>query len=137
MISFAFTIDQIRSAPPEVRRWIETEIIGALRDAASPRPEPAQSPELAACSPEEAAALFELIRNDFATAQVFLEFGRQPPLPGSPRSLHAFAIGEFKRKLRVPDDRLADCFAILNRGFMRVRNDPEAVLLGFDRANHV
>ena len=137
MISFAFTMDQIHAAPPEVRRWFEAEIIGALRHAASPRPEPAHSPELAAGTPDEALALFELIRNDFVTAQVLLEFGREPPLPDSPRPLHAFAIGEFKRKLRLSDDRLADCFGILSQGFMRVRNDPEAVLLGFDSANHV
>jgi len=137
VISFAFTMDQIRSAPPEIRSWFEAEIIAALRDAASPRPEPAHSSELAVCSPDEALAVFELIRNDFATAQVFLEFGREPPLPNSPRPLHAFGIGEFKRKLRLSDDRLADCFEAINQRFMRLRNDTVAVLLGFDQANHV
>ena len=137
MISFAFTADQIRSAPPEVQRWFETEIIGALRNAAGTRPEPAHSPELAPCTADEALALFELVQNDFATAQVLLEFGRELPLPDSPRPLHAFGIGEFKRKLRLSDDRLADCFGTINHAFMRVRNDPEAVLLGFDSSNHV
>jgi hypothetical protein len=137
VISFAFTADQIRSAPPEVRRWFEAEIVGALSHAASPRPEPAHSPELAACTPEQALALFELIQADFAAVQVFLEFGREPPLADSPRPLHAFGIGDFKRKLRLSDHRLADCFGIIGQAFTRVRNDPEAVLLGFDQANHV
>jgi hypothetical protein len=137
VISFAFTVDQIRSAPPEIRKWFETEIINALRDAASPRPETVHSSELAVCSPDEALAVFEFFRNDFATAQVFLEFGREPPLPNSPRPLHAFAIGEFKRKLRLSDDRLADCFAVINRRFIRLRSEPDAVLLGFDQAGHV
>ena len=92
---------------------------------------------MAVCSPDEALAVFEFIRNDFATAQVFLEFGREPPLPNSPRPLHAFGIGEFKRKLRLSDDRLADCFEAINQRFMRLRNDTVAVLLGFDQANHV
>jgi hypothetical protein len=137
MISFAFTTDRIRSAPPEVRRWLEAEILGALREAAGPRPEPAHAPELAACTPQEALALFEAIRNDFATAQVFLELGREPPLPNSPPPLHVLAIGEFQRKLRLSDDRLVACFAALNHAFMRLRNDPEAVLLGFDDSSHV
>ena len=137
MISFAFTVDQIRSAPPDVRRWIEAEIISALRDAATPQPEPAHSSEFAVCTPDEALAVFEFIQKDFAAAQVFLEFGREPPLSNSPRPLHAFAIGEFKRKLRLSDDRLADCFATINRVLMRFRNDPEAVVLGFDSSNHV
>jgi hypothetical protein len=137
VLSFAFTVDQIRSAPPEIRRWFEAEIVGALRAAASPRPEPAHASQLADCSPEETLALFDLVQSDFATAQVFLEFGREPPLPDSPPPLHAFGIGDFKRKLRLSDDRLADCFGTINRAFMRVRNNPEAVLLGFDQANHV
>lgn len=58
-------------------------------------------------------------------------------MPNSPSPLHAFGIGDFKRKLRLSDDRLADCFGAINRAFMRFRNDPEAVLLGFDRSNHV
>jgi len=137
MTNFVFTADQIKSAPPEVRRWFESEIVGALREMAGQRPEPAHSAALAACTPEEALAVFELIQRDFATAQVFLEFGREPPLPNSPRPLHAFNIGEFKRKLRVPDDRLADCFGAINQSFMRIRDDAEAALLGFDQANHV
>ncbi len=137
MISFVFTVDQIRSAPPEVRRWCEAEIIGALRHMESPQPEPAHGPELAACTPPEALALFELVQSDFAAVQVLLEFGREPPLANSPVPLHAFGIGDFKRKLRLSDDRLADCFGTINRAFMRVRNDPEAVLLGFDNSNHV
>ena len=82
MISFAVTVDQIRSAPPEVRRWLEAEIVGALREAASSRPEPAHSPELAACSPDEALALFDLVQNDFAAAQVLLEFGARTATAG-------------------------------------------------------
>ena len=137
MISFAFTVDQIRSAPPEVRRWIETAIISALREVATPQPQPAHSSELASCTPDEALALFELVRSDFAAAQVLFEFAREPPLPNSPRPLHAFGIGEFKRKLRLSDDRLADCFGTISQAFTQVRNDAEAVLLGFDASNHV
>ncbi|MGA8757738.1 MAG: hypothetical protein WB611_15645 [Stellaceae bacterium] len=30
MTSFTFSLEQLRSAPPEVRRWIETEIAAAV-----------------------------------------------------------------------------------------------------------
>lgn len=137
MISFAFTADQIRAAPPEVWRWLETEIVRALREAAGARPEPAHANELAACADDEALATFDLLQRDFTTAHVFLEFGRETPLPNSPRPLHAFAIAEFRRKLRLTDDGLAACFAAINQVFMQVRNDPDSVLLGLDRSDHV
>jgi hypothetical protein len=137
MISFTLTVEQIRSAPPEVRRWIEQEIAVAFRALAVAAPVPVQSPELAACTPEEALRVFELIRHDFAATQVFLELGREPPIGHSAPALHALGIGELKRHLRLGDDQLANCFQVINRSFMQVRNDPEAALFGFDRANHV
>jgi hypothetical protein len=72
----------------------------------------------------------------FATTQVFLELGRELPI-SSATPLRALGIGEIKRHLRLGDDRLADCFRVINRSFVQVRNDPEAVLFGFDQANHV
>lgn len=96
-----------------------------------------QTPELAACTPEEALRVFELIRYDFAAAQVFLELGREPPIGHGDPVLHALNIGDLKRHLRLGDDRLADCLQVINRSFMQVRNDPEAALFGFDQANHV
>ena len=58
MTSFSFTPEQIKSAPPEVRRWFENEIATLLRELAGQRPQPAHSPELAACTTEETEALF-------------------------------------------------------------------------------
>jgi hypothetical protein len=134
--SFTFTPEQIKSAPPEVRLWFEHEIAAAYRSLPAPAPVPVHSPELAACTPAEALRVFELIRSDFATTQVFLELGREPPIANA-APLHALGIGDIKRHLRLGDDRLADCFGIINRSFIQVRNDPEVALFGFDQANHV
>ncbi len=137
MASFNFTVEQIRSAPPEVRRWVEQEITAAFRELASQRPAPPQAPDLASCTPEEALAIFQAIRRDFAAVQVFLELGREPAIGSSPAPLHALSIGEIKRNLRLGDDRLAGCFGAIGNTFAQLRNDPEAVLFGFDQANHV
>jgi hypothetical protein len=127
--SFTFTAEQIRSAPSEVRLWFEHEIAANFRSLTTTAPAPAHSSELA-------VRVFELIRNDFATTQVFLELGREPPIPNA-APLHALGIGEIKRHLRLGDDRLADCFSVIKRSFMQVRNDPDVALFGFDQANHV
>lgn len=137
MTSFSFTAEQIKSAPAEVRRWFEKEITAEFRELAAPHPEPTHAPELAACTAEEALAVFDAIRDDFAAAQVFLELGREPPIGNSPAPLHALSIADIKRNLRLGDDRLADAFGVIGRTFMRLRNDPAAALFGFDQANHI
>ena len=52
--SFTFSAEQLGSAPPAVRQWIETEIAAALRLLIAGHQEPGHSVEVAACSPEEA-----------------------------------------------------------------------------------
>lgn len=136
MTSFTFTAEQIRSAPAEVRLWLENEIAAALRALVAQAP-PGHEAELAACTPEEAARIFAAIRDDFAASQVFLELGREPPVANSPPPLCALGIGEMKRRLGLGDDRLADCFRAVNQAFHEVRNDPAAALFGFDEANHL
>jgi hypothetical protein len=82
MTSFTFTAEQIRSAPAEVRRWFENEIATAFA-LAGQQHAPTHAAELAACTPQEALRLFELIKEDFAATQVFLELARQTPITSS------------------------------------------------------
>jgi hypothetical protein len=137
MTGFTFTAEQIRSAPPEVRLWVENEIANAFRALANQSPAPEHSAELAACTSEEALQVFELIRGDFATTQVFVELARQDSVARSAAPLHALSIDELKRRLRFSDDRLVDGLRLINLAFQQVRNDPAAPLFGFDQANHV
>jgi len=137
--SFTFSAEQIRSAPPEVRQWIENDVVATLHALAEPphRPSPAHSAELAACTPEEALLMFEAIRGDFATTQVFLELAREAPIGRSNPPLHALNLGDMMRHTRLTDGRLLECFRAINQVFQEIRKDPEAALFGFDEANHV
>jgi hypothetical protein len=42
MTGFSFSLEQLRSAPPEVRRWAEREIAASLAQIASPARQPAR-----------------------------------------------------------------------------------------------
>jgi hypothetical protein len=139
MTSFTFTAEQIRSAPPEVRRWIENQIIAALAQARPEHmPEPAHAAALSACSFEEAAQVLELIKGNFLLTQVFFELGREMPGSRAAAPMHALDVGDLLRHTRVPDgDRLADCLTAINQAFQQVRSDPEASLFGFDERGHV
>lgn len=136
MTSFTFSVEQVRSAPPEVRRWMQDEIAAALLAVAKAGPEAGEhTAALAACRPEEALGVFEMIRGDFAAAQVFLELALAAPVADS--NLYALEIGPILRRTQLSEDRLLDCFGMISEVFQQLRHDPAAALLGFDQSNHV
>jgi hypothetical protein len=140
MTSFTFSLEQLKAAPPEVRRWIEHEIGAALDvlgrlDQGSSH---AHDASLAACTTEEALQMFEAIKDNFLLSQVFFELAREAPAGRAAPPLHALNIADMLRHTRLPDgDRLADCLTAINQMFQRARNDPEAALFGFDQFGHV
>ena len=140
MISFSFTLDQVKSAPPEVRRWIEREAAAVLADLN--RPEPVAShphaAALAACTPEEAAEVYEQIKGNFLLSQVFFELARETPGNRGGPPLHALSVADMLRHTRLTDgDLLVDCLSAITQAFRTVRNDLEVSLFGFDQYGQV
>ena len=140
MISFTFSLEQLKAAPSEVRRWVEHEIGAArgLLGRLDHDPSQVHSAALAACTPEEALQIFELIKDNFLLSQVFFELARETTAGRTAPPLHALNISELLRHTRLSDgDGLADCFTAINQVFQAVRNDREAALFGFDQYGHV
>jgi len=136
---FTFTVEDLKSAPVEVRRWLagrmESEL-SALRSAAPVSP-PVPAPALATCTLEEAAGMFELLKGDFAATHVLLELARDEPGSNPAAPLHAVNIGTLMRNTRLDDHRLVSCLRTITHAFQEVRGDPQATLFGFDQANHI
>ena len=108
-----------------MRRWAEHEIGVALGALGRLDHDPSQvhSAALAACTPEEALQIFELIKDNFLLSQVFFELARETPAGSAAPPLHALKIGDLLRHTRLSDgDRLADCFTAINQVFQTVRN---------------
>jgi hypothetical protein len=139
MTGFTFSLEQLRSAPPEVRRWAEREIAASLALIAGQHPAaPVHAPALAACMPDEAAQLFEFIKGDFLLSQIFFELGRESLDVHGAAPLHVVSIGELLRHTRLGRvERLGEYFGAINQAFRAIRNDPEATLFGFDQQGHV
>jgi hypothetical protein len=140
MTSFTLSVEQVRSAPPEVRRWIEREVTAALAAVNRSEHDPSQvhAAALAACTPQEASQLFEMIKGNFLLSQVFFELARDIPNSHGAAPLHPLSIPDILRHSRLGDgDRLVDCFTAINQVFQTIRNDPEATLFGFDQQGHV
>lgn len=139
MTSFTFSLEEVRSAPPEVRHWIEHELTVALAALNRYDHNPSHlAPALAACTPEEAAQLFELIKGNFLLSQVFFELARDLPNSHAAAPLHPLSVADVLRHTRLSDSgQLADCLTGINQAFQAIRNDPGATLFGFDRSGHV
>jgi hypothetical protein len=140
MTSFTFSLDQVKSAPPEVRRWIEHEVTAALAVLSQSERDPSQlhAAALAACTPQEAAETYELIKGNFLLSQVFFELAREMPGSRGAGPLLALGLADMLRHTRLADgDRLVECFTAINQAFQAVRNDPEASLFGFDQYGQV
>jgi hypothetical protein len=140
MTNFTFSLEQVRSAPPEVRRWIEREVTAGLAALNRAEHDPSQlhAAALAACTPHEAAEVYELIKGNFLLSQVFFELARETPGNHGAGPLHALGLGDMLRHTRLADgDRLVDCFNVINQAFRTIRNDPDASLFGFDQYGQV
>lgn len=140
MIGFSFSPEQLRSAPAEVRRWAEREIAAGLAQiAGSPGDAaPVHAPTLAACMPDEAAQIFDLVKGDFLLSQVFFDLGHESPLAHGTPPLHAVGVDDVLRHTRIAGvDRLGQYFGAIDQAFRAIRNDPEATLFAFDQQGGV
>jgi len=132
MVGITLSPDQIRQAPPEVRRWIA----GAL---GLYQPTPALQPpkhHLTSCTLEEARAVLSLIQGFLPVVGVFFELGREP-VAVSPQGLRAIRLDDMARhaKLREPEQIMA-CLVAIDEALQRVRGEPTAVLTALDGAGH-
>ena len=75
MAGITLSMDDIKAAPSEVRRWLEHEVARALGSQAVPAPAPAQS--LVGCSIEETRDMLALVQGMLPVVSVFFELGRE------------------------------------------------------------
>ena len=140
MTSFTFTAEQLRLAPPEVRRWAVQEIAQALAAAERPSHDPSQvrAAALASCTAEEALHVFTIIRSNFVITQVFFELARDAAPGVRVPPLHPLNTGDILRHTRLAHgDGLLECFNVINEAFRQIRGAAEATLFGFDSHGHV
>jgi hypothetical protein len=97
-----------------------------------------QASGLVACSIEEAVAIFNLLSNDVLAAQVFFELGRDSADSRIAPPLHAFAIADILRHVRLTDSgQLTHALALINGAFQHLRASQAVSLFAVDRAGHI
>ncbi len=109
MVGFVLTEEHVREAPPAVRAWLRAHVAATLGGEAPAGDQ--QSTSLAPLSPEEAVAVFQLIRHDMAATQVFLDLGRDsPPGLAHPQGLHRVLLADLAHAARLErPEQLGPC----------------------------
>lgn len=140
MISFTFSAEQVKSAPPEVRLWMENEIAKALAFQTHAQHDASKMlvNELAVCAIDELVQLFNLISGNFLVTQVFFELARETPPTRNIPSLHALDLSDMQRHAQLADGhRLIECLNVINEALQKLRNDPDASLFAGDESGHI
>jgi hypothetical protein len=138
MIGITLTTDQIRNAPPDVRRWIEHEVLAALGLAADApvNAAPPQAAHLAAASVEDAASVLSHIQGLMPAMNVFFEFGRPGISIGQPPVM-TFRLIDILHHTRLQNiEQVMACLEMINGAFAQVHRDPSARFCGFDNEGH-
>jgi len=138
MIGITLTTDQIRTAPTDVRQWIEHQVIASLglggaAPVAAEQPHPSH---LAACSEDDAAAVLAQIQGFLPAVNVFFEFGRAGISYGQPPVM-AFRLLDILHHTRLRDvEQVIACLDVINQAVTAVQRDPAARFCGFDNQGH-
>jgi hypothetical protein len=130
MVGVTLSPEQIRNAPPEVRRWLEQELLASF-GLQQPATE-AGVPQLASCDVEEAAAILSLIQGMLPVVNVFFELGREG-ISVAGEGLTAFRVTDILRHTRLqgPDQVIA-CLDAISAAARRIRGDAHAAFYGLD-----
>ena len=134
MIGITLTTEQIRNAPPDVRRWIEHEVIASLGLAADApvKTAPPQAAHLVAASVEEAASVLSHIQGLMPAMNVLFEFGRPGISIGLPPVM-TFRLIDILHHTRLQNiEQVMECLEMINQAFAHDRRDPSARFCGFD-----
>jgi hypothetical protein len=126
------SFEEIRKAPPEVRRWIEQEIAASLGPQEQPTAARQKTPQIAACSREELAAALSLIQGVFPVVNVFFELGRKG-MRFAQDQLEAYRISDIQHHTRLQSsEQVVSCLELINDSLHRVRGSTDTAFYGRD-----
>ena len=134
MAGITLSADEIKSAPPEVRRWLEHEVLRALGGQAGPAP--TAPPALVGCNSEEARDMLALVQTMLPVVRVFWELAREAGSVAV-HGMRAFRIADIQRHagLEAPD-QVVECLDLLTAALRRVRGDVTAAFYAVDEQGH-
>jgi len=136
MVGITLSPEQIRQAPPEVRRWLEQQIAATLGLEPHPPPVVEAQHRLIGCGAAEARAVLAQIRGALPVANVFFELGREPAVAAA-RGLRALRLDEIGRAARLQSvEQVLGCLEVIDAALRRATGAEDAAMTGLDNAGH-
>lgn len=137
MVGLTLSAEQIRTAPPEVRRWLEQEIMRTLGlQSGHELAAHAATTTLVGCNVEEAQEILSLVQDMLPVVSVFFELGREA---GSVpvHAMRAFRLGDIllHSRLHTPQ-QVIECLDVLSQALRRIRGDGDAAFYALDDQGH-
>ena len=131
MLGITLGPDQIRRAPPEVRRWLRAEMAASL-GLDSESVAPSNGAYLSACTPETAAEIFRHIQPALPVVNVFFEFGRDGDFVTA-EGLVAHRLSDMLRHARLQTmEQLSACLRTIDQAAREATGDGGIRLYGID-----
>lgn len=136
MVGITLMPERIRSAPPEVRRWLEQEIAMSLGFLAEGRPSAVPLKHLVACSLEEAAAIYGAIRDMLPVVNVFFELGREGQALDQ-SGIESRQLTDVLRHTRLQRmEQVIACLQVIDDAIRQIRGDASATLCALDQRGY-
>jgi hypothetical protein len=142
MTGIVLSVEQINSAPPGVREWIEKQVAADLALAFRGRREPPRdvthnSPHVVGCEVPEIVQILSRLAPEPVARQALLEFGRVPLVEIGQPPLYGVNIGDVARHAGIiQEEQLVAALNAVNAALQSLRADPTALLFGFDAGGH-
>jgi hypothetical protein len=128
MVGITLSAEQIRAAPPEVRRWLEREMLTSF--GVEPSDVEAKSNQLTGLTVEEATRVLSLIQGLIPVTNVFFELGREGTSVGV-EGIEAFRLADILRMTRLQNlSQVVRCLDVINQAAAHVRGDNDVLVCG-------
>jgi hypothetical protein len=133
MIGVTLSPEQIRSAPPEVRRWLEQEIAASLGFGGHAVEAMPPSDRLVGATAQEARAILVSIRGMLPVVSVFLELGRTSEV-AAPPGFVVFSLAKIFTHVRLATiEQVIASIDRINEATQAVKQDDSCNLCLMDR----
>ncbi|RFB76460.1 hypothetical protein [Methylovirgula sp. 4M-Z18] len=136
MVGIKLNAEQIQTAPPEVRRWLDQQIGSSTMLPESTASDRSEKAHLVACTPQDVVAIYEAVQHIPPVVNVYFELGREGEGVEF-NGLGAFRLTDIVRHARLADLLQLDiCLQILNRALREHRRDANATLYFMSAAEY-
>jgi len=123
VVGITLSPEQIRSAPPEVRRWLEEELAASLGLRVHGIENLQSSGRVVAVSLDEARAILASIRGMLPVVNVFFELGRRGASPGSQGLVVVCLAQSFTHPRLSTIEQVIAGIDLINTATQKVRQD--------------